>query len=145
MNNKAWLGYLFAFASFALPLSLFYYTHSGSLSFADAGEFALVTKIASVAHGPGTPSYVFFGWLWSILISPFVHHHLLRIMIFSMVSVASACTLMYLAVEDLLRRGYPAIPVLYRQLIALGTALSFACGFTAWYWATNVHVLKLTL
>jgi uncharacterized short protein YbdD (DUF466 family) len=140
MNSKPWVGYFFAFLSFALPLGLFYYTHAGSLSFADAGEFALVTKIASVAHGPGTPSYVFFGWLWSLLTTPFVHHHLLRIMIFSMVSVAIACMLMYLATEDLIRRAYPSVQLIYRQLIALVTALSFASGFTAWYWATNVEV-----
>ncbi|HWB65057.1 MAG TPA: DUF2723 domain-containing protein [Chitinophagales bacterium] len=140
MDNKKIQAIAFALLAFILPFALFFYTHPSSLGFADAGEFALVTKIASVAHGPGTPSYVYLGWLWCQLISPFIHSHFLKIDLFSILSMSVACMLMFLTVENILKRSYPAQPVLTGQFLALSASLIFATGFTSWYWATNVEV-----
>ncbi len=140
MSRGTLLKVLFASLAFVIPFGMFWYTHSDSLGFADAGEFALVTKLASVAHGPGTPSYVYLGWLWSTILSLFSHSHFTNIMLFSIVSVAAACSLLYLTAFNFLKRTYPNYDDVYLHLVALFTPLAFASGFTAWYWANNVEV-----
>ena len=140
MTKRSFITILSCFSAFAVPFIMFFFTRSNSLGFTDAAEFALVTKLASVAHGPGFPSYVLFGWLWSTLTSFFISTHLQRIILFSILSMSSACLIMYLTIYRLLQRVYRDTPLLYLNFIALGTALSFATGFTAWYWASNVEV-----
>lgn len=131
---------IFALLAFAIPFGMFWFTHSDSLGFADAGEFAVTTKLASVAHGPGFPSYIYLGWLWSAILSLFSHSHFINITLFSIVSVSAACSLLYLTVLGILKRTYPDFNEWYQHLIALCSALAFASGFTAWYWANNVEV-----
>ena len=131
---------LFGSLAFLIPFGLFWFTHSDSLGFADAGEFAVTTRLASVAHGPGFPSYIYLGWLWSAILGLFSHSHFTNITLFSIVSTATACCLLYFTALNLLKRAYPAQEELYQNLVALCTALAFASGFTAWYWANNVEV-----
>ena len=140
MNKGTLLKVVFALLAFAIPFGMFWYTHSDSLGFADAGEFAVVTRLASVAHGPGFPSYIYLGWLWSSILSLFSHSHFTNIMLFSITSTAAACCLLYLTVLGIVKRVYPDFEELYLHVIALCSALAFASGFTAWYWANNVEV-----
>jgi len=140
MNRSTVFKTVFAFLAFAISFALFWFTHSDSLGFADAGEFAVVTKLASVAHGPGFPSYIYLGWLWSAILSLFSASHFMHIMLFSITSTAAACSLLYLTVFGILKRTYPDYEELYQHFIALGSAFAFASGFTAWYWANNVEV-----
>ncbi len=140
MNKSTLLKTLFAFLAFAISFGLFWFTRSDSLGFADAGEFAVVTKLGSVAHGPGFPSYIYLGWLWSSILSLFSSSHFMHIMLFSITSTDVACSLLYLTVFGILKRTYPNLEELYQHLIALCSALAFASGFTAWYWANNVEV-----
>ena len=140
MSRGTLMKVLFALLAFVIPFGMFWFTHSDSLGFADAGEFAVTTKLASVAHGPGFPSYIYLGWLWSKILSLFSHTHFTNIMLFSIASTAAACSLLYLTAFGMLRRAYPDSDELYQHLIALFSTLAFASGFTAWYWANNVEV-----
>ena len=63
-KNLSLTDYAFAALSFLAPLVLFYLTSSDSLMADDAGEFATVIKLGSIAHPPGTPAYIFTAMLW---------------------------------------------------------------------------------
>jgi hypothetical protein len=141
--------YLFsAFVSFLFPFCLYWFTKSDSLGFADAGEFAIVTKIAGIAHPPGFPSYVITGWLFSKAASLLSINHVLAMVLFSVLCTSLASLLLFLTCTKLLASvsGTPRpennFPVI---LSALGASLSFATGYTIWHWANSVEVYAFHL
>ncbi|HLP52127.1 MAG TPA: DUF2723 domain-containing protein [Chitinophagales bacterium] len=129
-----------ALVCFLLACAVYLFTRSQSLGFADAAEFALVTKIGSVAHGPGFPSYVMLGGIWAWLVSLLGASHFFSIQLFSVVSVAGAGVLLYFTSSRLTARLYTDIPVLYHRIIGVVTAIGFSYGYTAWQWSNNIEV-----
>src|SRR5690349_14023348 len=87
---------VFALLSFILPLILCVLTRSSSLMFDDAAEFALVIKLGSIAHPPGTPAYILFGMLWDKVGSLFSNDTVFVLTLFSALCVAAGSLLLYL-------------------------------------------------
>lgn len=131
---------LFTLTSFILPFSLYWLTKSDSLGFADAGEFALVTKMAGIAHAPGFPAYILTGFMFSKLASLLVSDHVLNMVLYSAMCTSAATLLLYLTSFKLLRMISPAGQELSVQAASLCAALSFATGYTVWHWANSVEV-----
>jgi hypothetical protein len=144
-NEKKWLA-LLAMPAFVLPFCLYWFTRSDSLGFADAGELALVTRIAGIAHAPGFPAYVISGFLFSKLTLPITGNHIVSMVLFSSLCNAAATLILFLTLIRLLSsiqtgRESP----LAGYLAALGAALSFATGYTVWHWANSVEVYAFHL
>ncbi len=136
--------YILGLLSFAVPFCLYSFTRSTSLGFADAAEFALVTKIASIAHAPGFPSYIFLGWLWGNISIFFTPDHAYALALFSATCTASACLLLYLLFRKVGLYQYKN--TLSENLISAGSAitvLAFATGMTVWFWSNCVEVYAL--
>lgn len=138
---------LFALASFFIPFCLYWFTKSTSLGFADAGEFAIVTKIAGIAHAPGFPAYVIMGWLFSKMFFLFTGNHVLSMVLFSALCNAAASLLLYLTLAKFLSRFLKKETEFSTNamLSAFGAAISFATGYTVWHWANSVEVYAFHL
>lgn len=138
---------LFALASFLIPFALYWFTKTTSLGFADAGEFAIVTKIAGIAHAPGFPAYVLSGWLFSKAALIFTGNHVLSMVLFSTLCNAAASLLLYLASVKLISHfaGMQKEVSLSTRLSSFGAAISFATGYTVWHWANSVEVYAFHL
>ncbi len=144
--NKHWHK-LFTLTSFLLPLCLYWFTKTASLGFADAGEFAIVTKIAGIAHAPGFPAYVLTGWLFSKLTFLFTGNHVLSMVLFSALCSAAASLLLYLTLLKFISRfkGKQKEVSFNSMWSSLGAAVSFATGYTVWHWANSVEVYAFHL
>ncbi len=144
-DEKKWVVF-FAVLAFLLPFCLYWFTRTDSLGFADAGEFALVTRIAGIAHAPGFPAYVISGYLFSQLTLPFTGNHIVSMVLFSALCNAAAAMLLFLALVQLLSsiQDRSVAPVIV-PLAAFGAAISFATGYTVWHWANSVEVYAFHL
>ncbi len=111
-----------------------------ALGFADAGEFALVTKILTIAHPPGTPSYVFTAWFFGKIFSLFNSSHIANMVVFSILCGAASGVLLHISVAKIFRHAFPEFASLHVQLCGIFTALSYMVGVTFWYWAHAVEV-----
>ncbi len=121
--------------SVLLPFSLYLLTMGDSLGFADAGEFALVTRILGIAHAPGFPAYVVTGWLWGLVAGVFSDSHIISMAVFSAVCVASASGLLFRTCLLMLEsRGAMACAA------SALSAIAFCTGYTVWHWANSVEV-----
>ncbi len=142
MNSQRIFYFAGAVLSFSAPFLLFYFTRSNSLGFADAGEFALVTKIAGIAHPPGFPSYVLIGWLWGKFFALFCNDHIFNMVLFSIASVSAASLLLYLTLLKIFSAVYAldSYENRFNPLLSITAALSFCSGYTVWHWANSVEV-----
>ena len=131
---------IYALLCFFFPFTLFALTRSSSLMFDDAAEFALVVRLGSIAHPPGTPAYIFFGMLWDRLCSFFIQDTVSVLTMFSSFSVATGSLLFYLSVKAILRKSFPSFSEARIQFASAATALLFATGATTWAWANTVEV-----
>src|SRR3990167_4259569 len=127
---------------FLLPFLLYITsTPFNTLAFADAAEFSLVSFLGSIAHPPGTPSYVLLSWLWTKLLSPFSLGDIFINKIFTVFSSSFACVFLYLTLVEIIRSL--KINTLSERTIfrisALGSIL-FATWSTTWYWSNTVEV-----
>lgn len=143
MNNQLFK-YIFGALAFIIPFVLFFSNASDALGFADAGEFALVTKILAIAHPPGFPSYVFLGWLWSKILSLFSSNHVMNMVLFSITCSSIGCVFLHLTVSKILSKNNQIEP-LWKQVVALSSAVGFASGVTVWYWSHGVEVYALQI
>ncbi len=125
---------------FLIPFTLFAFTRSSSLMFDDAAEFALVIKLASIAHPPGTPAYIFTGMVWDKLLSLFSRDTISILTLFSAFSVAFGSFLFYLALKTIAHYAFPSAGESKTQLASSLTAVVFATGATTWAWGNTVEV-----
>ncbi len=124
---------------FAGTLLIYWLTSSPYLMFDDAAEFALVIRLGSIAHSPGFPAYVFFGFLWDGLMSGIIVDTVLRLTFFSSVLVALSNVLLY--------QGFRSIASIIRddakdwktEATAFLPVLVFAFGNTTWSWANTIE------
>ena len=122
---------------FTLSFTFYYLTKASALGFADAAEFALVTKIAGIAHAPGFPSYVVTGWLWSKIAGLFTTDHILAMMLFSITCMSAAVAVLFFSLNKILIQNNS---LLNSAVTSAGAALSFAFGTTVIYWSNSVEV-----
>ncbi|MEP7264385.1 MAG: DUF2723 domain-containing protein [Bacteroidota bacterium] len=131
---------VFALLSFLLP-SIIVYSNTGFfLGFADAAEFALVSKIAGIAHAPGFPAYILAGKLWSAIVGLAGVNHITAMILFSIVCTASATVLLFMTFDKILTYIYGDVSFFTRHLVSFVACCSFFTGVTAWLWSSNVEV-----
>ena len=138
---------IFSILCFIVPFLFYYFTKASALGFADAAEFALVTKIAGIAHAPGFPSYVVLGWLWGKIAGLFTEDHILSMMLFSIICMSAAINILFITLNKILSQNNSPVN---SQIASAGAALSFAFGTTVVYWSNSVevyafHVLAMSL
>jgi len=148
-DHNRWVLRAGGLAAAVLPAVLYGLTETPSLGFADAGEFALVTHIAGIAHPPGFPAYVLAGWLWGKALSVLSPVHLLNMVWFSITCVATASLLLFFTMVHLLDRARPGQSLL-SAVASLVAVLAFATGVTVWHWANSIevygfHILAMAL
>jgi Protein of unknown function (DUF2723) len=131
---------LFAIFSFIIPGIVIYSNTGWYLGFADAGEFALTTKIAGIAHAPGFPSFILAGKLWSSLTGVAGMPHISSMIIFSIFCTALATVILFSLFDRILNYIYNDIPLLTRHLVCFAASCSFFTGVTAWHWSSNLEV-----
>lgn len=139
--KKSILQYFVISACFIIPLIFYVYTFPTSIDFIDAAEFALVTYLGSVAHPPGTPSYVLWGWLWTKLVSLFSNDYVFIITLFSAVCAALTGVVIYLTTEFILKNStFQSLDDFKITFISALTSLGMSLGMTYWNWANTVEV-----
>ena len=101
----------FILLSFFVPLICFFLTSSHSLMFDDAGEFALVANLGSIAHPPGTPAYILAGMLWIKLTSLFGLNSVDALTLFASICVSFSSLLLYLIFKKITANNSPIRPM----------------------------------
>ena len=143
MNEKLSIKEVPFFASsFFIPLILFSLTGSSDIMFDDAAEFALVIKLGSIAHPPGTPAYVFFGIVWERVSAFLGVPTIISLTYFSSFCVSFATLFMFMT----FRKIGMSINIADKKslntinLISLISSLVFATGSTTWAWSNTIEV-----
>jgi hypothetical protein len=127
----------FLLIAFILPLLLFKITSSTSLMFDDAAEFATVIKLGSIAHPPGTPSYILAGMLWTGITGLFGMSMITSLNLLAAFCISLSSVLLYIIFTSIGSRLN--VPSTYR-IVSCATALAFATAATTWAWANTVEV-----
>lgn len=140
MKNNRVIDTGYSLIAFLTPLFLYISNSSSSLGFADAAEFALVSKLNSIAHPPGFPAYVILSHYWSELFDNITGDHIRSLVWFSSFCGAASILFLYKAISSLLDGHGEFIIV---RSAALTGALSAAFGATYWHWAHSVEVYAL--
>ncbi|MFK7968754.1 MAG: DUF2723 domain-containing protein, partial [Bacteroidia bacterium] len=107
---------------------------SRTLGFADDAEFALVTWLGSIAHGPGFPAYTLLGTAIGNIGQFTGLDHLILLVGFSIASHAAAVFFLSKSINILLPENRWT-----GMLIACG----YAVGITTWIWSNAVEVYAL--
>ncbi|MFN8145435.1 MAG: DUF2723 domain-containing protein [Bacteroidia bacterium] len=143
LNNQSLSGveWVSALLSFIVPLCLYFFTSSDALMFDDSAEFALVIKLGSIAHPPGTPAYLLMGILWEKITSLAGIPAIVSLTLFSSLCISIASLLLYFSCRRILLSIRKENDSEYGiSVISFFTAMSFASGATAWAWANTVEV-----
>lgn len=138
-NKKTLLHVILGFLSFALPFAIYKITSVNALMFDDAAEFALVIKLGSIAHPPGTPAYILIGGLWLKLTSLFGISTIPSLNTFASLCVSVSCYLLFRTftlLGDHLQSGKETTVRLLASICAIG----FGTAATTWAWANTIEV-----
>lgn len=131
---------LSALLAFVIPMIIVLSNIGYFLGFADAAEFALVIKIAGIAHAPGFPSYIIIGKLWSVIMHFLGIAHVKGLIWFSVFCAALSTLLLFFTCYRILKVMHPSFSEFLHCTISLSAALCFISGVTAWHWSGNVEV-----
>ena len=138
-NNFSRKDIPFLLLSFFIPMICFLFTSSHSLMFDDAAEFALVIKLGSIAHPPGTPSYILFGFIWTKMTSLFGLNIIDSLTLFASLCISLSSLLLYLSFKIISFKLQ--VPENYKsRLTCCLCAIGFATASTTWAWANTVEV-----
>lgn len=130
-----------AFSSFFIPFLIYVRTGSNALMFDDSAEFALVIKLGSIAHPPGTPAYILFGMLWEKLTSLFHIPAITSLTVFSSLCVSLASFFLFFTFRKIVSvLSKDQISPLKVSLVSVFCVLAFATGATTWSWSNTVEV-----
>ena len=100
-NNKAdRLNWIIAGAVTLISLIVYLKTLAVSISLWDCGEFVACSRIFGVAHPPGTPLFIIFGRIFSLI--PFAEDIAYRINLVSALSSAFAVGFSYLILSKVI-------------------------------------------
>lgn len=113
------------------------------LGFADAAEFALISKIAGVAHAPGFPAYVMIAHLATAVLGLSGLSHTASLILLSAVCMALASCFLYLSSIIILRHTFKDSGALHTQMISICTAIAPVTGTTLWHWSHSVEVYSM--
>ena len=107
--------------------------------FDDAAEFALVVNIGSIAHPPGTPAYIFFGMLWTKLLSITGLNTINALTLFSSFCISLASVLFFLTLKAININVF-RIENIKSSIICCSTAIAFSTAATSWAWGNTIEV-----
>lgn len=141
MNTPSYkvIKWLLGIMTFFIPFIIYRLTSVNALMFDDAAEFALVIKLASIAHPPGTPAYILLGHLWVQLTSLFGMQLINSLNIFAAVSLSSASLLLYLTFNSISKIISNSFTI-KNLIISSVCAIAFSIGQTAWAWGNTIEV-----
>lgn len=125
--------------SFLLPFILYIKTAVNALMFDDAAEFALVIKLGSIAHPPGTPSYIFLGGIWTKITSLFGNSTIPSLNAFSAFCISLSCLLLYLSFTKI-SEMIISVKSPKNNFISFLCAIGFGTAATTWAWANTIEV-----
>ncbi len=129
----------FLLLSFVVPLVCFLLTSSSSLMFDDAAEFALVIKLGSIAHPPGTPAYILAGMTWTTITGIFGMNIINAMNVFSALCISFSSLLLYCSFK-IISVNILKEDSIKNLLICCLIAVSYATGATTWAWGNTVEV-----
>jgi hypothetical protein len=146
-NNKAdRLNWIIAGAVTLISLIVYLKTLAVSISLWDCGEFVACSRIFGVAHPPGTPLFIIFGRIFSLI--PFAEDIAYRINLVSALSSAFAVGFSYLILSKVIGWWLDKKETIWDRLPAyLGGfvgALVMAFSRTWWTNAVEAEVYGLT-
>lgn len=122
-------------------------TKAPTLSFWDCGEFIATSHILGIPHPPGTPLYILWGRLFSIL--PFWSDISVRINMFSAVCSSFTALFGYLIIVRMLRSWFDSDNSLYTKLLiyagSAGGAFFAAFSFTNWNNSVEAEVYGMAM
>lgn len=137
---------LFA-AVWLVTFVVYYMTTAPTLSFWDCGEFIASSYILGVPHPPGSPLYIIFGRLFSIL--PIASDIAVRINLLSGICSAFTAAFAYLIGRRLLARYFGAdgtvLTSLYLHGGAVAGSLFVAFGITNWNNSVEAEVYGMAI
>ena len=137
-SNKV-IKWLLGIMTFFIPFIIYRLTSVNALMFDDAAEFALVIKLASIAHPPGTPAYILLGHLWVQLTSFFGMQTIDSLNMFASVSLSTASLLLYITFNSVSKIITDSFTI-KNLIIAAVCAIGFSTGQTAWAWGNTIEV-----
>lgn len=129
----------FLIVSFFIPFLLFYFTKSHSLMFDDAAEFALVIKLGSIAHPPGSPSYIMAGMLWNNLTSLFGLNIVDSLTLLAATCI-SGCSLIMFFIFKIISKKLSVIENTKSLIVSSICAIAFSTASTSWAWGNTIEV-----
>src|SRR5205823_1492768 len=108
----------------------------------DAAEFALVIKLGSIAHPPGTPSFILAGMIWTRVTALFGMNTINSMTLFASISISLSSALLYctfkiLAAKILTTENIKSL------LVCSICAIGFSTASTTWAWGNTVEVYSL--
>ncbi len=114
-------------------------TKAPTLSFWDCGEFIATSHILGIPHPPGTPLYILWGRLFSIL--PFWSDLSVRVNMLSAVCSSFTALFGYLLIVRMLRSWFDSDDSLYTKLLiyAGGASGAFFAAFSFTNWNNSVE------
>lgn len=129
---------------FTISFFIYYSANIHSLGFADGAEFALVTKLASIAHAPGFPAYVVITWILNKLFSVLCVNHIDSLLIISNLYASLANVFIYFIYIILMKKANPqSNKTIF--IISFLSVLIFSSGVTIWHWNSMIEVYSLQL
>ncbi len=137
--NRKNIDWILALLTFLIPLIIFKITSVNALMFDDAGEFALVIKLGSIAHPPGTPAYIFFARIWEQCSSLFHVNNIESLNLFSSTIISFSSVLLFLTFLKIGKEITGNITS-KQSIIAAVCAMAFATSSTSWAWANTIEV-----
>lgn len=114
------------------------------LGFADAAEFALVSRLGGVAHAPGFPAYTILSHAF-LQLPDFLSGEYAQLFLFSTLCMALASLLLYSSALIILKHLQPELKPGLAVMAAALTALGPVSGATIWHWSHSVEVYSLQI
>jgi Protein O-mannosyl-transferase TMEM260-like len=146
-TNTDRLNWLLAGLVTLISLIVYYMTMAVSVSLWDCGEFIACSRIFGIAHPPGTPLFIMFGRIFSLI--PFGPDIAYRITMVSVISSAASIGLSYLAISKIvswwLNKRESIWDRLPMYIGGISGALIMAFSRTWWINAVEAEVYGLTL
>ena len=133
------IDWILAILTFLLPLIIFKITSVNALMFDDAAEFALVIKLGSIAHPPGTPAYIFFARLWEQCSTIFHLKNIESLNLFSSFCISLSSLLLYFTFIKI-GKEISGTNSTKQSIVAASCAIAFSTGSTTWAWANTIEV-----
>jgi len=128
-------------------LIVYWLTKAPTVSFWDCGEFIAASYVLGIPHPPGTPLYIMFGRIFSLL--PLASDIAVRINLLSSIASSFAALFGYLVAVRLLRECISETGSLLARILIYGGAAAgaffFAFSLTNWNNSVETEVYGLSM